>query len=188
MIDTIITDFDGTLVDTFEANFKAYQMTFAKNGITLTEEKYRECFGYRYDRFMQEMGIEDANLANAIREAKKQYYPDYFQFIKPNKALIELIEGFKNMGNKTAIASTASRNNLMNVVNYFNFSPYFDLIYAGQDIKNGKPSPEIYLRAMSELKSEPENTLIFEDSEVGIKAAKASGAHCIIVSQTQFEI
>lgn len=43
MIRAIITDFDGTLVDTFEANFRAYQKAFSECGIVLTAEKYREC-------------------------------------------------------------------------------------------------------------------------------------------------
>ena len=181
MIDTIITDFDGTLVDTFEANFKAYQKAFAKNGIDLSKEKYRECFGYRYDRFMQEMGIEDANLANAIREAKKQYYPEFFQYLRPNTALIGLIASFNSMGGKTAIASTARKENLMNFVNHLGIANHFNLIYAGSDVKEGKPSPEIYIKAMQALNSKPENTLIFEDSEVGIQAAKASGAFFVRV-------
>ena len=45
MIHTIITDFDGTLVDTFKANLLAYQMAFHEVGMTLTEEKYKDCFG-----------------------------------------------------------------------------------------------------------------------------------------------
>lgn len=183
MIDTIITDFDGTLVDTLEANFRAYQKAFAENGMTLTEEKYRQCFGFRYDRFMLEMGITDANIANVIREVKKQYYPDYFKYLKPNTALIELIAGFKAMGGKTAIASTARKENLMNVVNYLGSADHFNLIYAGSDVKEGKPSPEIYIKAMKALNAQPESTLIFEDSEVGIQAAIASGAKLIQISK-----
>ena len=74
MIRAIISDFDGTLVDTFEANYRAYQKAFAAVGLELTAERYRECFGYRYDRFMQEMGVQDKNIANTIKELKKEYY------------------------------------------------------------------------------------------------------------------
>ena len=75
MIKALITDFDGTLVDTFDANLRAYQKAFADVGITLTAERYRECFGYRFDRFMTAMGIYDAETALRIKEAKKEYYP-----------------------------------------------------------------------------------------------------------------
>lgn len=187
MIRAIITDFDGTLVDTFEANLKAYQKAFTAVGLSLSAGRYRECFGYRYDRFMQEMGVADKVVAGAIREAKKEAYPEYFDCLKPNHALIEWIASFKAMGGKTAIASTARKENLMNVVNYLGITDYFNLIFAGVDVKRGKPSPDIYIKAMDTLGVTPEETLIFEDSQVGIEAAKASGAHYMIVDQRQFE-
>ena len=187
MIRAIIADLDGTLVDTFEANFRAYQKAFSKVGMQLTSERYGECFGYRHDRFMQEMDVTDKAIADTIKELKKEYYPEYFQYLRPNTALINLIAGVKAMGGRTAIASTARKENLMNVINYFGIAHHFDLIFAGIDVKNGKPDPEIYIKAMTALGVTPEETLIFEDSQVGIDAARASGASYMIVSARQFE-
>lgn len=187
MIKSIITDFDGTLVDTFEANFRAYQKSFAEVGLSITKEQYRHCFGFRYDRFMSEMGITSEDIALRIKEAKKDYYPDFFSFLRPNTSLILLIKSYREMGVKSAIASTARKENLMNAINYLGISDIFDLIYAGIDVQHGKPSPEIYQKSMAALGVMPEETLIFEDSEVGVAAAKASGAHVMIVSQAQFE-
>lgn len=187
MIKAIITDFDGTLVDTFEANLRAYQKAFGDVNMTLTAEKYRKCFGYRFERFMMAMGVNDEAKANKIREVKKEYYPLYFDFLKPNHALIDLIESFHAMGGKTAIASTARKENLMNVVNYLSLAEKFDLIVAGVDVKEGKPSPEIYNKAMQALNVRPEETLIFEDTPVGIEAARASGASFLVVTKDVFE-
>ncbi len=186
MIKAIITDFDGTLVDTFEANLKAYQEAFHVVGIQLTQERYRECFGYRFDRFMSAMGVFDDHVATKIRELKKEVYPKYFSYLKPNNSLVELISSFHTMGGKTAIASTARRENLMNAVNYLGIADAFDLIYAAQDVKNGKPSPEIYLNAMETLGVKSNEVMIFEDSPVGIEAAKASGARYIPVTEHWF--
>ena len=187
MISAIITDFDGTLVDTFEANLHAYQKAFNGVGLNLTAEKYRQCFGFRFERFMTAVGITDEQKRNYIREAKKEYYPQFFEYLKPNKALIELINGFHRMGGKTAIASTARQENLMNAVTHLEIGEMFDLVYAGIDVKQGKPSPEIYLKAMEALGVKPDETLIFEDSEVGIEAAWASGANYIIITPEQFK-
>ena len=186
MISTIITDFDGTLVDTFEANLRAYQKAFAEVGVNLTQEKYRQCFGCRFDRFMIEMAIFDEKKANIIKEAKKEFYPQFFKFLKLNHALLQLIDSFHMMGGKTAIASTARKENLMNAVNYLGIVDSFDLIYSGVDVKIGKPSPEIYLKAMEALDVKAKDVLIFEDSQVGIEAAQASGAHLMIVTPDQF--
>lgn len=186
MIKAIITDFDGTLVDTFDANLLAYQRAFDDVNINLTVEKYKECFGYRFERFMSAMGVNDERTWEYIREAKKSYYPKYFEHLRPNKALIKLIGSFHVMGGKTAIASTARKENLMNVLNYLSLADIFDLIYAGTDVKQGKPSPEIYQNAMDTLKVEPSETLIFEDSPVGIESARSSGAYVMIVKQEDF--
>lgn len=179
MIKAVITDFDGTLVDTFEANFLAYQYAFSRMGLTLTAEKYRECFGLRFDRFMETVGVGDEVVANSIREIKRDCYPDFFVYLRPNRALMELISAFRMYGGKAAIASTASRENLTGAVRYLHLEGLFNLIYAGQDVKEGKPSPEIYVKAMARLGVSPADTLIFEDSEAGVLAAQRSGAHLI---------
>ena len=186
MIKAIISDFDGTLIDTFEANLKAYQDAFKDAGLELSYEKYKKCFGFRFDRFMVEMGIVENSIITNIKEAKRNYYPRYFNLLKLNLPLIELIRTCHAQGIKTAIASTARRENLVNVLEYFDIDNIFDVIYAGFDVLHGKPSPEIYLKAIDILGVNSEETLIFEDSEVGIEAAKASGSHCMIVSSIQF--
>lgn len=187
MIKALITDFDGTLVDTFEANFKAYQEAFHYIGKDITEEEYHKCFGFRFERFMEEMSISDEETRNVIKEVKKNVYPKYFNFLRPNQVLISLIESFREMGGKTAIASTARKENLMNAVEYLGIAKHFDLIFAGVDVKQGKPSPEIYLKAMDSLKVSPKETIIFEDSQVGITAAKKSGAQYIVVTNEWFK-
>lgn len=182
MITTLITDFDGTLVDTFEANLLAYQQAFDAVGKHLDSSAYRLCFGLRFDAFMSRMEIYDDNVRSQIKELKKDFYPNYFESLKPNKSLVELIRSFHATGGKTAIASTARKENLMNVVKYLHIEDIFDKILAGIDVKKGKPDPEIYLKTMELLNASPEETLIFEDSQIGIEAAKASKAYYIKIS------
>ena len=181
MIQAIITDFDGTLVDTFNANFNAYKRAFEAVGETLSENLYRRAFGLRYDDFMAMMKISDERIKEEIRERKKQYYPDYFHLLKSNHSLIAFLSSFHQQGGKTAIASTARRENLENVLCYLQLKEIFDAIYAGMNVKYGKPHPDIYLKVMELLDVKPEETLIFEDSDVGIQAAMASGANYIRV-------
>jgi HAD superfamily hydrolase (TIGR01509 family) len=186
MIRAIITDFDGTLVDTFDANLCAYQSVLANHGVSLTEEKYRECFGLRFEEFMSVIDIHDEIMQNLVRISKQELYPKYFKYLTPNSSLIELIDTFHKLGGKTAIASTARKENLMNILNYLGITSLFDVIYAGEDVIHGKPSPEIYLKTMETLGVHPDETLIFEDSEVGIAAANSSGAHVFVISPNQF--
>ena len=186
MSNAIITDFDGTLVDTFEANFRAYQKAFYEVGLNLTEERYRECFGYRYDDFMMAMGITDEVTKQRIRELKKNYYPEFFAHLRLNNRLVEILRQNHDSGGMNAIASTARKENLMNVVEYLHVGDLFDLIYAGDDVKKAKPDPEIYLLTMQNLGVTPSETMIYEDSEVGIQAAMTSGAECMRVTEEWF--
>lgn len=191
MIRAIITDFDGTLVDTFEANFEAYLLTFKRYyyeiGYGLTREQYRACFGLRFDAFMDFMNVQDEILRAKIKSEKARVYSMCFSSLNPNTILIDFIRKAKSTGVKTAIASTAQRNNLMNVLNHFEIAGLFDQIIAGDTVKVGKPSPEIYLTSMQMLNVTPEETLIFEDSEVGIQAAQASGANYMVVTSNFFD-
>lgn len=177
MIRAIVTDFDGTLVDTFEANFCAYQEAFQKEKINLTKAEYEACFGLRFERFMEAMNIDDIQMSNRIREYKKQFYPKYFSRLTVNKPLLILIKTFRGMGGLCAIASTARTENLMNVLKFLGLTDEFDCILSGADVKNGKPDPEIYLKAMIRLGVSPDETMIFEDSAVGVEAAEQSGAY-----------
>lgn len=187
MIKAIITDLDGTLVDTFDANFMSYRKSFAEIGYELSLDSYRMCFGLRFDDFMAQMGIVSSLEKKKIQEMKKEYYPIFFHLLKPNKVLIDLLTSFHDRGLLTAIASTARKENLMNVLDFMKLAPVFDVIFAGKDVSKGKPDPEIYLKTMEFLKVSPDETLIFEDSEIGISAARASGAKFIHVTPEWFE-
>lgn len=188
MIKAIITDFDGTLVDTYYANECAYKEAFTMCGHNLTSDDYKKYFGLRFDAFMNAVGIHDAGTRNKIAEIKKAVYPEYFHMLKVNNLLLRTLMTLKNDGVKIAIATTARRENLMNALNYLGIADKFDLILAGDVVKNGKPDPEIYILAMEQLGISPDDTLIYEDSKVGLQAAKDSGAHYIQITKTWFEI
>lgn len=174
-IKLLITDFDGTLVNTFAANYAAYRQAFSEVGLSLSEEQYREAFGLRFDRFMELVGIESRATASKIRELKGLYYPNYFELLVVNRPLLEMLRAFRRGGGRTAIASTARRINLENALSFIGAKEDFNLILAGEDVREGKPSPEIYRTVLERMGVEPSNALVFEDSDVGIASAQAAG-------------
>lgn len=182
----LITDFDGTLVDTFEANFLAYQKAFAMFGLELTEQQYRDCFGFRFDDFMSHMGINDNDTKNGIRLAKGDFYPLFFDKLIVNDPLLTLLKTFKNSGGLTAVASTARKENLMNALNFIDAADTFSLILAGEDVKQGKPNPAIYNKVLETLNVLPAEALIFEDSSVGISAANAAHVDYVQITKEYF--
>lgn len=182
----LITDFDGTLVDTFQANFMAYQKAFREVGLILSEKDYRRCFGLRFDKFMEAMGIYDAAMAQNVKEMKSFYYPEFFSCLKVNEPLFQLFKSFKLGGGKTAIASTARRENLTNVLIYIGAIDVFDYILAGEDVKEGKPSPEIYNSVLRTFDIQASEALVFEDSKVGIQSAQAAGVNYIVINSSYY--
>lgn len=178
----LITDFDGTLVDTFEANYLAYKEAFRDCHLFLTREQYRRCFGLRFDRFMEEMGVSDPKLREAIRESKGRYYPNNFDKLRVNRPLLNFIRAFRRSGGLTAVASTARQKNLLNALRHIGAVEDFDLILAGEDVRNGKPDPEIYRTVINRLGVKPEEALIFEDSAVGFRAAENAGIQYMVIN------
>lgn len=182
----LISDFDGTLADTFEANYLAYAEAFGIVGLSLSKDVYRQCFGYRFDRFMDSMEIFDTKTRNIIRNHKADCYPNYMRHLKVNRTLLDLIRRFRMDGGKTAIASTAREKNLRNALRHINAENDFDLILAGESVTCGKPDPEIYLSVLHRLGIPASDALVFEDSEVGFNAAEAAGIKYFPITNSFF--
>ena len=183
-IKAIITDFDGTLVDTFEANYCAYKEAFKQYGYKLSEKQYKECFGLRYDGLCETLNIKDEHK-QLIKDAKKEAYPKYFSKLKLNTYLMMIINAAKKLGITICIASTASKENLYNVLDYLSIENYFDLIITGEDVKFGKPNPEVYKVALEKLDCNTDEAIVFEDSDIGCLAAYDAGINYIRVGKNE---
>ena len=182
----LITDFDGTLVDTFTANYKAYSKAFADNGLSLSEMDYHQCFGLRFEKFMEATNVVDDKVKQSIKKLKGKYYPSFFDEFKVNHTLLSLIRSFHEGGGKTSVASTARLVNLENVLTHIGALHDFDLILAGEEVVHGKPSPEIYLSALRHFDISPSEALVFEDSEIGVKAAQTAGLNYIVIDKNYY--
>lgn len=182
----LITDFDGTLVDTYFANLCAYQKAFSSCGLTLTEEQYRKCFGLRFDEFMAAMGVVEESKQRVIREKKSDYYPSFFDKLIVNENLLSFVRKFHEAGGLTAVASTARRINLMKALEHIDAIDCFSLILAGEDVQEGKPNPEIYMKALDILNVRPHEALVFEDSPVGLEAAHRAHLMTIQIGKEYF--
>ena len=184
-IKAFITDFDGTLAFTYAANLSAYQraIDFATNGTyKLTNEVYSECFGYRFNEFMDAINITNENTRLLIKEKKAEYYATYASSVVINNDLLSTLKFAKLNGIKVALATTARFANVMTVLKTHNVdTEIFDIILTGEDVEEGKPNPEIYLTAMKALNVNPEETVVFEDSDIGITAAVKAGCNYIKV-------
>ncbi len=190
----ILLDFDGTLADTRRANALAYAATLREAGYPLTEEEYLgRYFGVRCDEFLRSYGIVDPAERERLRLRKIELYPAFFDTVELNRPLWEFCRQFRRQGGRVWIVSTGSRANIDNAMAHLGIggpetpetrcpAGRVDGILAGPDVARSKPAPDCFLEAMRREGVTPRETLIFEDSAVGLEAARASGAAYIRVT------
>ena len=178
----IILDFDGTLASTIDAHTKAYLLALQESGINISEEEYRSrYFGVRCSEFLRAIGIEDEAMMERIRLRKIELYPTLFDSVRLNEPLWNMAQSFRASGGKVWIVSTGQLDNISNAMRYLGIEGMVDGILSSEDVTEAKPSPEAFLKAMAIEGVSPAETLIFEDSPVGLRAAEASGAPYIKV-------
>lgn len=169
-------DLDGTLFDTNEVNYRAYKEAVEAVGFEFEHEYwYSHCIGRHYKDFLSDMGINDEELLKKIHKLKKNCYKNYLNYAQENLHLFEIINLIKQ-NYYIALVTTASKKNVYDILNTFNRTALFDKIFTQEDVTKMKPNPEGYLKAMEYFKIKPEETIIFEDSDAGLEAAKSSGA------------
>lgn len=181
MLKAILVDLDGTLVDTRMTNYHAYKEALSHYGFDIEYNYFCQfCNGNHYLTFLPQITTSDKRILSDIHERKKVIYCKYLPLTKVNWNLVDVIRNCKGVF-KTALVTTASRNNTYELLNHFDIMDLFDEIITGEDVEHKKPDPEGYLKAMRGLRATPSECMVFEDSKVGIEAAQRSGASVYIV-------
>lgn len=171
-----IFDMDGTLFDTTEVNYLAYKTALSEYGYKINREFfYNFCNGRNYKEFLPLLVGEDREKVILIHEKKKQKYSDYLLNAKCNQNMLHIVKVLnKSAEFKTALVTTASRENCLAILRYYQAVKLFDLIVTQEDVEAVKPCPDGFRKAMNYFDIKPKDTIVFEDSEDGIRAAKQS--------------
>ena len=182
-----IFDLDGTLFDTREVNFLSYEIALREEGYTLDRQFYEsQCNGIHYKEYLPLIIDKPSkDLMERIHYRKKKLYPMFLSHAKANKHLIHLIRLIRS-DYHIALVTTASKSNCMSLLEHFNISSLFELILTQEDVTNMKPDPEGFIKAINYFGVTPENTLIFEDSDSGIEAAKKCSTSILSVLDFSF--
>ena len=161
---------------------QAYVLALREEGIELDVDEYkRRYFGMRCPEFLREIGITNEEDIDRIRHRKIELYPTQFDTVKLNEPLWNFVQDFRAKGGKVWIVSTGQIENVTNVMRHLGIEGKVDGVLTSRDVVEPKPSPDAFLKAMQAEGVTPAETLIFEDSMVGLEAAEASGASYIKV-------
>ncbi|KAA5602519.1 HAD family hydrolase [Blastochloris sulfoviridis] len=183
-VKAVLVDLDGTLADTETASAAAYAEALAEVGVGVGVGELARCaHGRHWSQFLPEIlaGAGRASAPGAVAERKRQIYEARLAQIRINHALASLIAFVRPMC-RTGLVTTAASGTVTALLTCHGLDGHFDIVVTGCDVEFRKPHPEAYLRAAHLLGVAPQECLVFEDSDVGVAAAKAAGARVIRVA------
>ena len=184
MIQTVIFDMDGVIVDTEPVHHYAYLKHFDQLAIDVSPEMYASFTGNStkkiYERLKANYDLKEEvpflvetkrNLFNGAFDAKEDLYL--------LEGVEDLIKDLHRNGMQLVLASSSARVTIERIFNRFKLHQYFSHIVSGEDFPQSKPNPAIFIEAAALAKTPREKCIVIEDSTNGIKAANAAGIYCI---------
>jgi beta-phosphoglucomutase len=179
-----IWDVDGTLVDTAELHFQAWQQICREQGCDFTRADFAATFGRRNPEILGTLfgaRFRPEELA-ALGERKEALYRKAAsKGVKLLPGARRLIEELHQAGFAQAIGSSAPRANLELILWLTGIAPFFAAIVSSEDTQRGKPDPQVFLLAAERLGVAPARCVVFEDAVAGVQAAHAAGMKCVAV-------
>ena len=174
---------DGVLVDTEPLYIKMNKDFLRQHNAVIADEEYNQFIGISAKKmwyYLQEKYNLPFSIDELISMEKQAKYDILNETdLKPIDGIVELLDALKKQNYKLAIASSSMKKNIELIISKTNLKQYFDCIVSGEDVQNGKPAPDIFLKAMHYFNEQPENCAVVEDAKNGVLAAKAANMFCI---------
>ncbi len=183
----LLLDFDGTLGDTFSLHEEAFQETLAPYGLPFaygdyigqsTAEVFEHFFG-KAGRQLSESELQA--LVRQKREAANRRYATHLRFIAGAEAFVQEAH---RLGYHLYVGSSGSRRNIMAGIEGLGLSRYIRSVVTADDVRRGKPDPEIFLTLLDRSGVAAAEALVVEDAPSGIQAAQAAGIDVVCVDVT----
>jgi HAD superfamily hydrolase (TIGR01509 family) len=182
----VLWDMDGVLVNTGELHYRSWKLAFDEAGESFSQKKFTATFGMNNAGILETVFGEDLtpDLYEKISNRKET---SFRKMVKGNAELLPgadtLLEKFKTLSMKQAIASSAPQENIDVLVGELKIGGYFDALISGTGMP-GKPDPAVFLLAARKLDVEPDDCIVIEDAIAGVKGARRAGMKCIAVTTT----
>lgn len=174
-IEAVLFDMDGVIFDTEKVYLDIWTKVFKKYKYKLEPDVYISVMGTGRKNVMK-VFTDNYGQDLPILDMYKEKDEMLFQVIEAGQVplkegAMEIIKSLKNNNFKIALATSAKRDRLNKQLKMGKLEGMFDTIVCGDDVINGKPNPEIFLKSAENLSVNPENCAVIEDSAAGIKAA-----------------
>jgi len=180
----IIFDMDGVLVDSADAHRRAWQELGEEVGVPFSAALFKRTFGQRNAEIIPTwLGAVAAPRSDALARRKESLYRDLVRrgAVRIYRGIPGLLAELHGLGARLAVASSGPRENVSLLIDTIGAQPFITAAMAAEDVREGKPHPEMFLRAAARLAVEPACCAVVEDSVHGIEAAKRAGMLAIAV-------
>lgn len=185
MIKGVIFDMDGVLIESEAIYMESEKEFFKELGLEFTKEEREKYTGIPVDEIWKEIDKDyELKTKYSVNELIEKHIEIFYQGLKEND--IQLMQGvedwFKKLqeNNYKMIIASSSFPKIVNYVyQKFNLAKYMEGFVNVNNIKNGKPDPEIFLKAAEQLALKPEECIVIEDSMNGVIAAKKANMKCV---------
>jgi HAD superfamily hydrolase (TIGR01509 family) len=186
MIDTVLFDMDGVLIDATEWHYDALNEALDIFGFEIGREEHLARFNGMTTRKKLEILSLEKGLPRELHEIISEVKQDRTLRIAarkcfPTAAHLILLSTLKNQGMKVGVVTNSIRMTTEFMLQYSGVAKFLEVLVTNEDVENPKPAPDGYLLAMKKLGSNPANTVVVEDGMHGIQAAKAAGARVVEV-------
>lgn len=187
MIEGIIFDMDGTMIDNMKIHHRAWQRKLSDLGLDMSyEEVHQKVHGVNIEILERLFG--DRFTLEERYQISKDKELEYQRIFEPQLKLIdglsELIHELKRANIPMGIGSAAPPMNVDFVMNKLDLWHYFQTVKHSENVTNGKPHPEIYNTVMEEMGVTPDECLVFEDTPAGAEAAHRAGCKVVVITTT----
>ncbi|EIC94581.1 haloacid dehalogenase-like hydrolase [Lachnoanaerobaculum saburreum F0468] len=177
-IKACIFDLDGTLVDSMWMWPEIDKEYLGRFGIEYDDNLKNEIDGISFHEtavyFKNKFGISDS-IEKICKDWEDMAYDKYKNEVKEKRGCQKFLEQLKSKGIKMGIATSNKRSMVDVVLESLGMKNFFDVITTSDEVKKGKPAPDVYLTTANLLNVEPKHCLVFEDVVAGIIAGKSAG-------------
>src|SRR5271165_3134780 len=181
-----IFDCDGTLADTMPLHYRAWTRIVAELGGTFPIELFYQLGGRPTTQILSllrdEHGLKVGDLQNAAKR-KEDYFLEMIDEVKPIEAVVQIARRWHSI-KPLAVASGGFHRQIERTLDALEIRMLFSAVVCAEDYARGKPCPDAFLEAARQLNVPPEECLVFEDSPLGIEAAKSAGMQSVLVPRT----
>ncbi|MFC7391604.1 HAD family hydrolase [Scopulibacillus cellulosilyticus] len=184
MIKAIVFDFDGMILDTETQSFRSMQKMYEKYHVELPFELWSKAIGARggFDavKYLEDQTGKEIDTAAFYKEREKIFLEliDQEDILPGVESVLETAQ---KLGLRIGLATSSQTGWAAGHLERLGILDYFEYICTGDDVKNAKPDPEIYLKVVEHFGVKPQEAIAFEDSLNGALAAKRAGMFCVVV-------